>query len=789
MTDSLMRNLIKAKGFALCGSFLAFIIAVVALRSMTASVSGDLEGLSGLSITPSADLKVVAGGSIRLTAEGDYGTRNMPIRADWFLEKGEDLGELGACSNTKSCTFTAGDSEGTATVQAQIGDGKFIDKVDIIIEQKEEELVNPFKDEPPGWALEAILRMHQKGIVKGYDDGRYGPGDPVTNAQVITLIYRILSHANLIQDPEGCAQVYDDVPQGHYAFIPACTFRRQGWSSVAERLYPDEASSRGATAGFMNGTLGETLLGAMGSRPPQMQAFDDVPLGHPHFNDIAVTNHTGLMTGYPSGDFGVDDGLNRAAVAVIMFRILNKIEEGGITVLSGYDAGAKDAHSAAPVSEASSSEASAVSEESSSSAISSEDGKEDQTEADNNKELPRGACILATKTRPRIDDPDVGFDYVKKHFSGITGVNQTACDQAVYEQLLKVYCSLEGAAGRAEPNFITFREDNGDWASMGCGLGSCKYKRDNGTYVTGCCPLECPDNVQKELVSSEESSVVSSQVSSVAVSSTPVASSVPNSASSVASQESLPRNGACAILSLPQGKIPRADDPDEGSDYAKRHVSGVNDITKLRESCNENVFQELLERFCGSDGANDRGVPRAVSYSDNGMYSTMACGGRICKYQSGYGTTFVEGCCPLECPGNEDDVGVNKVEGTITLAKPQMGYSWTYFDFSNGKQQSANANLDYDLSFYTSAQKLSISTPNWFNSNARHTLVAKANRFYDDVTLTECMGLTYNPKASGAPAFSNANEAVCFKTVDGAVGKVSNLSPSDYTVRYALWRP
>ena len=452
---SIMRNLNRTKVLAVFGSTSLFaLVALMTVQSITASLSSTVpEGLEGLSIVP-ANPTVTAGESIRLSAEGDYGTNTMPIRADWLLPK-EGMGTIGDCTNTKTCTFTAGDTPGTLSIQALIGDGKFSDMVDITIEQKKDVLVNPFTDELPEWAFEAIVRMHQKGIVKGYDDGRYGPGDPVTNGQVITLIHRILIHANLITDPKGCVQVYDDVPQGHYAFIPACTFRRQGWSSAEERLYPDEASPRGVTAGFMNGTLGETLLSAMGSRPPQGQAFDDVPMDHPHFNDTAVTNHTGLMTGYPSGDFGVNDDLNRAAVAVIMFRILNRIEGGRINVLEGYDASATDGHGAAPAT-------------------------------------AKAACMVNADHggSPRAGDPELGDGYVKLHLMedhDITSVRERCTGE--FEALEARYCAdARNRSNRFQRSVLIFNEDG----SIRTGGGATKVSQ----Y------LECPGAEQESSSSS-----------------------------------------------------------------------------------------------------------------------------------------------------------------------------------------------------------------------------------------------------------------------------------------------
>ena len=42
------------------------------------------------------------------------------------------------------------------------------------------------------WALEAITDLTSKGIIAGYDNGKFGFGDVVTREQVAALMYRAL---------------------------------------------------------------------------------------------------------------------------------------------------------------------------------------------------------------------------------------------------------------------------------------------------------------------------------------------------------------------------------------------------------------------------------------------------------------------------------------------------------------------------------------------------------------------------------------------------------------------
>ena len=48
-----------------------------------------------------------------------------------------------------------------------------------------------FPDIQNHWGREAILRAAELGLFKGYDDGRFGPNDPVTRVQLVTVLYRL----------------------------------------------------------------------------------------------------------------------------------------------------------------------------------------------------------------------------------------------------------------------------------------------------------------------------------------------------------------------------------------------------------------------------------------------------------------------------------------------------------------------------------------------------------------------------------------------------------------------
>jgi hypothetical protein len=49
-----------------------------------------------------------------------------------------------------------------------------------------------FKDVPEThWAYKAIEELAEKGIINGYEDGTFKPNEPVTRAEIATIISRL----------------------------------------------------------------------------------------------------------------------------------------------------------------------------------------------------------------------------------------------------------------------------------------------------------------------------------------------------------------------------------------------------------------------------------------------------------------------------------------------------------------------------------------------------------------------------------------------------------------------
>lgn len=307
-------------------------LATVSSLSLTAN---NLAGLRGVTIRPYGDFSIDPGERLLLTAEGDYATYTVPLRAAWEILEGEDLGYFyDVCDSAKSCEFVAGDDGGDVRIRAEASGHVSEATIRIRRPTPPKPVENPFTDAIPDWAGEPIVKLRERNIVSGYDDGRYGAGDLLTRGQLITIFHRSLKTLKLVPARSDCRQVYNDIAPGHYAFEAACVFRGENWTDSLSTLNPNDPVSRGETALLLNRVVGPALLSAsnlnLGRILDDGPYFRDVPRSHSYFADTAVAKTIGLMNGNPDGSFGPSETLNRAEAATIFWRMMQEVEENGM---------------------------------------------------------------------------------------------------------------------------------------------------------------------------------------------------------------------------------------------------------------------------------------------------------------------------------------------------------------------------------------------------------------------------------------------------------------------------
>jgi arabinogalactan oligomer/maltooligosaccharide transport system substrate-binding protein len=119
-----------------------------------------------------------------------------------------------------------------------------------------------FPDVPAdNWAFGYVATAAEKGLIKGFPDGTFGPSQPVTIAQVLTIISRAKAY------PAGSGTAFSDVAKDYWAYgdIMASFTNKivrmpDPFIVFADKLNPEAGASRAqasvCVARMMDGTLG-----------------------------------------------------------------------------------------------------------------------------------------------------------------------------------------------------------------------------------------------------------------------------------------------------------------------------------------------------------------------------------------------------------------------------------------------------------------------------------------------------------------------------------------------------
>jgi hypothetical protein len=143
-----------------------------------------------------------------------------------------------------------------------------------------------------------------RGIVNGYADGSFRPGNNVTRGQ----LSKIVSNAAGFSDPPG-AQIFEDVQPGStfYDFVQrlanrgyiggyACGGPGEPCVPPGNRPYfrPGNNATRGQIAKIVSNSAGFT-------EPAGAQIFEDVPPGSTFYDFVQRLASRGYIEGYPCG--------------------------------------------------------------------------------------------------------------------------------------------------------------------------------------------------------------------------------------------------------------------------------------------------------------------------------------------------------------------------------------------------------------------------------------------------------------------------------------------------------
>lgn len=178
-----------------------------------------------------------------------------------------------------------------------------------------------FSDVPQShWAYKEITEMAERGIIKGYNDGKFRPNEEVTRAEFA----KIMIAAADIDITGSKSQTFSDVPRTHWAFnyVEYAKPYLTGYKSGSRYYYkPDQDAVREDIAVAL-----VRLLGYDRSKKADLSVIskfrDDDEISTALRPYVALAVQTNLIKGDNKGYFRPQDEITRAEAASLIYRAL-----------------------------------------------------------------------------------------------------------------------------------------------------------------------------------------------------------------------------------------------------------------------------------------------------------------------------------------------------------------------------------------------------------------------------------------------------------------------------------
>lgn len=259
----------------------------------------------------------------------------IPVPADWYIKDISKEQLIENCSLVTQCKIDFSQiSDGsfiTLIIKHQGHEGKkgtqIIGKRYVTNTQNESPVYN---DEIPDWARASIEDVGRLGLMTGYEDGRFGAADQVTNAQFATMLSRLIDYLYpSLKNTQCTAIALPAQLKDHYAAPAFCKFASKAWD-ISWAVEPEKPITRAGVARMITENLAEDLLwDEVRYLFGDSKKWDDIWLasdvGKDHPNQRAVSTMIIMqIMGEENQPFRPDDQLNRAEAATIINRSLRQ---------------------------------------------------------------------------------------------------------------------------------------------------------------------------------------------------------------------------------------------------------------------------------------------------------------------------------------------------------------------------------------------------------------------------------------------------------------------------------
>lgn len=197
-----------------------------------------------------------------------------------------------------------------------------------------------YSDVPSGSALASeVEKAVGYGLMNGYSAGTFGYADPMTRAQFVTVLDRMLlpqdGDTTLVGHITPEMQVKYDAVRAYYSSIDAAA--EYGWVDTDEPFRPTDPITRGEMSEILVRALGLGGAAAIAEKNADLP-FTDVTAGKGY---ISVAYDIGMTKGTTATTFGPNETATRAQAAAMLVRIYEKLRQDtgflhGFYAISSY---------------------------------------------------------------------------------------------------------------------------------------------------------------------------------------------------------------------------------------------------------------------------------------------------------------------------------------------------------------------------------------------------------------------------------------------------------------------
>ncbi|WP_214484484.1 S-layer homology domain-containing protein [Bacillus sp. SM2101] len=162
------------------------------------------------------------------------------------------------------------------------------------------------------WAIEEIEFLSSLDVIKGYNDGNFGPEDKIKRAQAAIMVVRALK-LDIDNRPDPG---FKDLDNNHYAYKEIATVVDEEIFPKTDYFKPNEELTRGDMAKLL--VKSYDLTGRVNIE------FEDIDYSNDLYSFVNTLYANRITTGYSDNTYKPQNSVTRAQFSVFFARILNE---------------------------------------------------------------------------------------------------------------------------------------------------------------------------------------------------------------------------------------------------------------------------------------------------------------------------------------------------------------------------------------------------------------------------------------------------------------------------------